>query len=672
MKSDNFMKNIIFRGLFVALGLLARVGTAQEPYPAPAPPPGQATAVQANLSPGAAEVVRLAQSGVTEDVVLAYIQNSQATFNLAADDVVYLRDVGLSSPVITAMLNHDNTLRSQQPQYPPPSTPVPTEPPSTAPVEAPLVPPSEPGYVGNPPPEVNYFYDDLSPYGAWVDLEGLGWCWQPRVVVVNHSWRPYCDGGHWVYTDAGWYWQSDYSWGWAPFHYGRWQMHPRCGWVWAPDTVWAPSWVVWRTSGDYCGWAPVPPHAFFDAHAGWVFNGVRVGFEFDFGLRPDHFSFVHFHDFCERDIGIRRLHTTEVTRIYNRTTIINNYTVNNTTIVNRGIPVDRVAAVSHTPVPRATVRTVAETTVKSARAPQTAERGSPVVYRPERLAPARRAQTTIVAQRVDAQHPVVHHDPVVHNTAIATPGGERSRVPAGTVSRPVTPHGVREPNPITPRTAPERPSRQAAPAAPSAAPANPNRTPAYQTTPLPRSSPSAPAPVGRTATPTYQPAPTTPRTTPQVAPLTPRESQTRSFEPPRTSAREVPVTRPESPSRREAPITRTEPAPQRQAPVTRPEPAPQRQVPVSRPEPAPQRQAPVSRPEPPLVPRSEPSRAPAQPQSSWAAPREAPAQNPHVYYPKTYHQSIDSRSRSQPPQRDVAPPPKAQASPATPSKKNDF
>ena len=57
---------------------------------------------------------------------------------------------------------------------------------------------------------------------------------------------------------------------------------------------------------------------------------------------------MHFHDFCERDIGIRRLHTTEVTKIYNRTTIINNYTVNNTTIVNRGIPVERVAAVSDT------------------------------------------------------------------------------------------------------------------------------------------------------------------------------------------------------------------------------------------------------------------------------------------------------------------------------------
>ena len=47
-------------------------------------------ATEANLSPGAAEVVKLASSGVSDDVVLAYIQNSQAAFNLFADDVLYL------------------------------------------------------------------------------------------------------------------------------------------------------------------------------------------------------------------------------------------------------------------------------------------------------------------------------------------------------------------------------------------------------------------------------------------------------------------------------------------------------------------------------------------------------------------------------------------------------
>src|SRR5262249_8173381 len=253
----------------------------------------------------------------------------QVTFNLAADDVLYLRDVGVSSAVITAMLNHDTTLRNQPPL--PNSNPVPPEP-----VQEPPPPMQEapPEYSSAPPADVNYFYNDLSPYGTWVDLAGVGWCWQPRIVLINRGWRPYCDGGHWLDSDCGWYWQSDYSWGWAPFHYGRWQLHNRCGWVWVPDKVWAPSWVVLRSSRDVCGWAPVPPRAVLDVGFGWRFNGVRVGLNFDFGLRPDCFTFVAFHDFIRRDLEHQRLAATEVTRVFNRTTVINNFAVNNRTVVN--------------------------------------------------------------------------------------------------------------------------------------------------------------------------------------------------------------------------------------------------------------------------------------------------------------------------------------------------
>ena len=154
-----------------------------------------------------------------------------------------------------------------------------------------------PVYVGSPPPDVTYFYDSLAPYGTWVQLDGYGWCWQPTAVVVTPGWRPYCNGGYWVYSDYGWYWQSTYSWGWAPFHYGRWHLHARCGWVWLPDRVWGPAWVTWRTGGDYCGWAPLPPYAVFDVHHGWRYNGVSVSAGFGFGLGSDAFLFVSFNNF---------------------------------------------------------------------------------------------------------------------------------------------------------------------------------------------------------------------------------------------------------------------------------------------------------------------------------------------------------------------------------------
>ena len=80
-------------------------------------------------------------------------------------------------------------------------------------------------------PTLDYFRDQLTPYGQWVEVPGAGLCWQP---VVPGGWRPYYDGGHWVYTDEGWYWQSEYPWGDLAFHYGRWSFNPAFGWIWAP------------------------------------------------------------------------------------------------------------------------------------------------------------------------------------------------------------------------------------------------------------------------------------------------------------------------------------------------------------------------------------------------------------------------------------------------------
>ena len=99
-------------------------------------------------------------------------------------------------------------------------------------------PTDQPDQPDQPPTAVTttYFYDTLSPYGSWIYVNGYGRCWRPSVCVYNPAWQPYCDHGHWVYTNCGWYWYSDYSWGWAPFHYGRWFQHPGMGWCWTHRT----------------------------------------------------------------------------------------------------------------------------------------------------------------------------------------------------------------------------------------------------------------------------------------------------------------------------------------------------------------------------------------------------------------------------------------------------
>jgi hypothetical protein len=130
----------------------------------------------------------------------------------------------------------------------------------------------------SPPVSVSFqfFYDNLSPYGAWVSYSNYGYAWVPRVS----GFRPYVSGGHWVYTDAGWMWASSYDWGWAPFHYGSWAYDPYYGWLWVPGYDWAPAWVTWGYYDGYYGWAPLAPGISFSVGYYppinyWVFASPR-------------------------------------------------------------------------------------------------------------------------------------------------------------------------------------------------------------------------------------------------------------------------------------------------------------------------------------------------------------------------------------------------------------
>ena len=66
--------------------------------------------------------------------------------------------------------------------------------------------------------DVGFFYDDLAPYGNWVERPNYGWVFRPHAVAS--SWRPY-QRGHWVQTEDGWTWISTEPYGWATYHYGR-------------------------------------------------------------------------------------------------------------------------------------------------------------------------------------------------------------------------------------------------------------------------------------------------------------------------------------------------------------------------------------------------------------------------------------------------------------------
>lgn len=173
-------------------------------------------------------------------------------------------------------------------------------------------------YDNSGPISYQNFYDELSPYGDWVNYPGYGYVWSPN----QSGFRPYYSNGQWAYSSYGWTWVSNYNWGWAPFHYGRWMNDRFYGWLWVPGYEWAPAWVAWRGGGDYYGWAPLGP--------GYGANNFYGSIPYD--------------DYCfvpRRYINNPRINNYYIDRsrnktIINNTTIINNNITYNKNVINAG------------------------------------------------------------------------------------------------------------------------------------------------------------------------------------------------------------------------------------------------------------------------------------------------------------------------------------------------
>lgn len=143
---------------------------------------------------------------------------------------------------------------------------------------------------GYDPQAYTQFQDALAPYGSWTDDPTYGNVWSPYAQTVGADFVPYGSCGHWLMSEYGWTWVSDWNWGWAPFHYGRWITIAGRGWSWVPGTMWGPAWVSWRSGHGYVGWSPLPPRG-TRLFAG---NGGRSPWRFTTtaGLGAVHPSFV--------------------------------------------------------------------------------------------------------------------------------------------------------------------------------------------------------------------------------------------------------------------------------------------------------------------------------------------------------------------------------------------
>ena len=98
----------------------------------------------------------------------------------------------------------------------------------------------------------------LDGYGQWEESEDYGRIWVPDTTAVGVDFTPYETDGSWIWSDAGWNYQCDLSWGWLPFHYGRWGWFDN-HWGWQPGNRWTAGAVEWRGGGGYTGWRPLTP-----------------------------------------------------------------------------------------------------------------------------------------------------------------------------------------------------------------------------------------------------------------------------------------------------------------------------------------------------------------------------------------------------------------------------
>jgi len=102
MNTRNLQKMLAVMAI-AGLALSASTALAQNSTTVAQPAAINASVPQ--LSYGVAQIVQLAQAKVSEDTIIAYVKNSGNSYGLTVDQIIYLRQQGISDAVITTMLN---------------------------------------------------------------------------------------------------------------------------------------------------------------------------------------------------------------------------------------------------------------------------------------------------------------------------------------------------------------------------------------------------------------------------------------------------------------------------------------------------------------------------------------------------------------------------------------
>jgi hypothetical protein len=489
-------------------------------------------------------------------------------------------------------------------------------------------------------------YEDLDENGDWRDDANYGHVWYPR--QVSAGWAPYREG-HWDWIAPwGWTWVDDFSWGYAPFHYGRWvTVGGRWGWIAGPVAVrpvYAPALVV------FVGGTPG-----FGGNVAWFPLGPREVFVPSYHVSAGYVNRVN--------ITNTTVNVTQVTNVYN-TTIINRTTnVTNITYVNRNVQGAVTAVPQRTfssaqPVGRAVVQINARE-LASARMTTTAA-----------VAPSRDSvlgARSNTAGRVSAPPAAVMNRQVIARTPPPPPPVPFARQQQALAANPGQPLARREMQTLRPPVAAGAPARPTVRVAPPSKPAAPitarpgnqpnGARPGQPGNPMPNQPGNRPA--GQ-PTPNERPGATNPATN---NPAQPNNRPEPNRPNPNQPGPGQPATNNPAPNRPQpnqpTPNPNNQPAPNRPAPNQPPanqptpaQPAPNR---PGTPEPRNER-PPVTTPNQPEPNRPQPNRPETQP----VPPPTRPATPPNRPAP-------DTRPDNRPDNRPAEPPARTEPAPRPPS-----
>jgi len=341
---------------------------------------------------------------------------------------------------------------------------------------------------------ISVFHEQLAPYGRWVMAGSYGNVWVPRVAA---GWAPYVDG-EWVYTGYGWTWDSDDPWGGVPCHYGSWAWVDPYGWVWTPGAVWAPAWVTWAYTGEYVGWAPIPP-SFALSVTGYVGTPVV--------LATTRYCFVPARQFVGVRVNSVRVPVERNAAIFSSAVKTTNFRVSGGVVRTVGPPaaqIEKVTARKIAPVSIDRVKTRPTTLDQAgARSGSRVAVAAPAAER-ERIAAANAEAVTKQAAKKGSAPKAEKTRAEAPTTASKAPPPK----PAAHAEEKTTSAEHHEAKPAPkPQTkpAPEKPSAQVAKkTAPKTAPKEPSRTevakktaPKPEAKPAPKKAPPAEPPAGK-------------------------------------------------------------------------------------------------------------------------------------------------------------------------------